>query len=75
MEHEAFSGWTSNTLDEAGCYTELSDMHQIGALMRMWELFASKGLVGDAGDLMEKLLGKKLIANDAALHPWFHANG
>ena len=60
VEHNVFNGWTEMTLDEAGCYTELSDMHQVSVMMQDWEATAGKVLVSDAGDLMEKLLSKKL---------------
>jgi hypothetical protein len=74
VEHDNFNGWTSSTLNEAGCYTDLSDMHQIGVLMRTWEAKAGEVLVNSAAHLMEYLLSKRLSAHDAALHPWFSAH-
>ena len=66
-----FISWTRSTRDENGCYTEMSDMEQIGVLMHEWEEASGKQLQGPARDLMEHLRTKNLTAQDAAIHPWF----
>ena len=69
-----FVSWTRSTRDENGCYTELSDVEQIGELMHAWEEATGKQLQGHACDLMGRLRTKNLTAHAAAHHPWFTVN-
>ena len=65
-----FISWTRRTL-ESGCYTEMSDMEQIGALMHSWATASGRQMPRPARSLMERLKGKSLSAHDAALDAWF----
>ena len=63
--------WTCSTLDEKGCYTDRSDMEQIGVLMQSWETASGEQLEARALTLMEALITKSLSADEALQHEWF----
>jgi hypothetical protein len=66
-----FVSWTSNTLDENNCYTDRSDMEQIGVIMQRWQRASEQKLPAHARTLMEALITKSLTASEALQHEWF----
>ena len=66
-----FVSWTRSTLDENGCYTDRSDMEQIGVLMQSWDTASGQQLEPKQRTLMEALITKSLSADEALQHEWF----
>ena len=62
--------WTRKTLDENGCYTDRSNMEQIGMMMQRWETASGQHLEAHARTLMEALVTESLSAHEALQHKW-----
>jgi hypothetical protein len=61
------AAWDSGTLDD-GLYTAMSEMYQLGKLLR--EKFGHLILSDQGKDFVKKLKGKKMTAEEALKHEW-----